>query len=521
MRTAHCLLLVCILSAIRVENVAAFGLNRGAISTGRWQHVNSVSRCTATSTSTFRLRALQIDAAVNAAATLPPPQGPLETFIQDKFVVAVRAALAGDQSLLATLTAGTDAKSRWDNPFFATMAEAKEALKQFSGFFLDPSVYVFSVTPLGVDRAEVEYQLSFTYPLPWRPRVVIHAKAVVAVSSDLTRVVSVTEIWENSVFDLFRKQVLPRLWDIWHLFASPVPEFPQPKHLGQFGKVTFAEFPPAVVYEVRWSGLAKYPGPPLQTLPGFCFIGPLQTSKPNRDPFYTVLPVETNSDSFICPTTQREMKRTSWILPVPSQFQHLVAARAREGAVVTIPPSEVEFNDAAVDDEDPDTVDVKVNNLDNVNIMKSVTMGAQRGASLRFDEALVEEFVQSERTEYRYRVTPRRLFAQVDVKGEVTPAKISSALAEIRSVVRLQGQEILASRILTRNGAPATNLALKRRSMDTGRAENKDDNFTPQIGLLVSNCKACFNSQGELAMAIYEIQFGGKLTRLQVELDIM
>ena len=50
-------------------------------------------------------------------------------------------------------------------------------------------------------------------------------------------------------------------------------------------------------------------------------------------------------------------------------------------------------------------------------------------------------------------------------------------------------------------------------------AGSADDKFTPQIGLLISNCKACFNAKGELAMAIYEIQFGNKLTRVQVELD--
>ena len=68
----------------------------------------------------------------------------------------------------------------------------------------------------------------------------------------------------------------------------------------------------------------------------------------------------------------------------------------------------------------------------------------------------------------------------------------------------------------TTSGPPAgTKLRMKKRTQD----DYSDPAYSPQVGLLVGNVKACFNSRAELAMAVYELQqFGRKETAVQVEL---
>ena len=241
------------------------------------------------------------------------------------------------------------------------------------------------------------------------------------------------------------------------------------------------------------------------------------------------------------------MKTTSWVVPVPTAClgsgvggvaapgvgQSLWAqARAAEPRPVSASQVDLGFGpgagagagagdglDAAAaaagagaDEADPaDATDFKVNNLEKLNIMKSVTNGAQRGAGLRFDESRVQEFLAAERTDVRYRLQPRRLLARVELRGEPSADKISKALGEIRAAC---GGGL--SSIADAAGLPAgTKLRMKKRTQD----DYSDPAYSPQVGLLVGNVKACFNSRAELAMAVYELQqFGRKETAVQVEL---
>ena len=43
----------------------------------------------------------------------------------------------------------------------------------------------------------------------------------------------------------------------------------------------------------------------------------------------------------------------------------------------------------------------------------------------------------------------------------------------------------------------------------------------PLLGLQLWSCKACFNMKGEPAMAVYEMQYGYRLTTVQVELEML
>ena len=48
--------------------------------------------------------------------------------------------------------------------------------------------------------------------------------------------------------------------------------------------------------------------------------------------------------------------------------------------------------------------------------------------------------------------------------------------------------------------------------------EKSNDSGAPVVGFQMYSTKACFNMQGEPAMAIYEIQFDRRETNVQVEL---
>ena len=109
--------------------------------------------------------------------------------------------------------------------------------------------------------------------LPWRPRIIVPGRVTLTADADNTSILSVVEEWEVTIPQIIAKQALPRLWDIWHIFSTPCPEFAPSKVLGREGRVSFVEMPPSIALEATWTGPAKYPGPPLLTIPGFSLFG--------------------------------------------------------------------------------------------------------------------------------------------------------------------------------------------------------------------------------------------------------
>jgi hypothetical protein len=417
------------------------------------------------------------------------------------FSTALVQGFRGDQSALRKLLPD---KVGWENPFVSTSSELKDSMDQFSRFFLEPSIVVFRTTPLTDRKFEIEYQLSFWYPMVWRPRIIIPIKATVTTNADYSAIVEVKEEWKFSVADLFTKQFMPRFWDIWHIFASPSPEYPPVKNIARIGKVSIVELPETVAIEVRWSGSAKYPGPPLLAAPGFSLFGSLRTSRPNRDPYLAVMPVEVQSGRYKDASTGEEMKRSSWIFHVPTVLQEKVLEQAKSGQLNTI-------TDVVDGMEGPDDIEPKEElkvEMQNVNVMKSITAGALRGQNVKVDEVALADFLAKEKKEYMYKILPPRKVAQIDIKGEAKPEKIAAALKEIRAAVESEGKNIF--------GRP---VKLRSRNLDdSSRDAGKDD--APLLGLQLHNVKGCFNYKAEPAMAIYEMQYGYRLTRVHVELEL-
>ena len=382
----------------------------------------------------------------------------------------------------------------------SNILEMKKGMAQFSDFFSEQALTVFKIVETSPRQYKVYYQISFWYPILWRPRIIIPGTALIQLSPNGSSISSIQETWDISITDIFLKQLPVRFWDLWNSFSTPSPEYPPMRTLAQVGKVSFVEMPQTVAMEIRWSGPAKYPGPPLLALPGFGLFGFLRTSRPNRDPFYTILPVEVQSGRYMDKNLNEEFKRSSWILHVPTHLQSKIYAQALKETVYPI--SDDEEEESA--DDLVDEVDYQVGQ-ENSNIMKSATGGAFRG-NVTFDEELMRDFESKERKEYVYRILPKRIIAQVDVRGEAAPEKISAALAEIKDVVREHSQ-----RVLGRSG-------VKMRMRDFDAEAGVEG--VPLLGLQLWSCKACFNEQAQPAMGAYELQYNSRLTRVFVELVI-
>eukprot|EP01038_Epipyxis_sp_PR26KG_P010024 gene10024-13480_t len=391
---------------------------------------------------------------------------------------------------------------KWENPIVSNLNELKEGVNQFFGFFESPSLTVYDTVKISSNQVKISYQLSFWYPLPWRPRIIIPSSAIITYDSKNEKIVNISEIWELSLTDIFFK-LWPRWWDAWHVFSTPSPEYPPVKQIGSLGAVSFVELPQTVALEVRWSGAAKFPGPPLSVVPGFALFGSLKTSKPNRDKFFTVLPVEVQSSRYTQPNTDEEMKRTSWVFHVPSHLHNTVFDKAKQQIKTKLANVNDEFTG---EDDLVDEIDYLVG-LENMSTMKEVKAGAVRGGDFELNTELMAEFEAKESKEYIYRILPKRIVVQIDVKGELDTKKISEALTSIKAAVKSNGPSILRKK----------NVQIKSKYYDS---DLPDIELSPLVGLQLHYCKGCFNSKAEPAMAIYEMQYNVQLAKVFLELEV-
>ena len=449
--------------------------------------------------SSFRLKMVTSDVEEKMnIATVDSSQEPLVSSIRDAWIDALQnGELTELQKLMSPI--------KWTNPIVGDKeSDVREAAKQFSEFFPEPNVMFFHTKYVDDNTFITRFQLSFWYPSPWRPRIIIPGELVVRKDSDM-KIISIEEKWDLSLSDIFTKQMLPRFWDVWHSFSSPSPEYPPIKTLGSFGKVEFVEMPETVVIDVIWKGLANLPGPPLLAIPGFALFGFLKTSRPNRDPYYTVLPVEVESGKFTTPEGVI-MKQSSWTMHVPTSLQSMIMDKVCSGVSYDIPTTSLLTDEDTVDTESDleAEVDYQVG-LENIEVMESIK-GASRGQNVDFDRELMKKFEDAESIAYRYRVIPKRTLATLKIQGDPTSEKISENLRELREVVSKESSSFFGR-------------AVSMKSLDVKSFEGTNDG-SPKFGVQLWSCKGGFNSKAEPAMAVYEMQYGYRSTKLYVELHM-
>jgi hypothetical protein len=149
--------------------------------------------------------------------------------------------------------------------------------------------------------------------------------------------------------------------------------------------------------------------------------------------------------------------------------------------------------------------------VNSIGLLNSVTGGTQRGSNVEFDKGKMKEFESFEKKEFRYKIMPRRLIASIDLKGEVTAEMISKTLKKIQETVVSKGKEVFGGRMPR----------IRKRDLDddgNGKSSSASSE-EPMLGLQLWNCKGCFNPNAEPAMAIYEMQYQFRMTRVFVELE--
>jgi len=147
------------------------------------------------------------------------------------FVEAKSGTGALEQKLLAVLSPTL----HWTNELFAvtSRAEAIAELKRFRDFFLEARLQAeppriresteFSENEsAGAAAVDIEWTLSGTWPLPWRPRVVLSAVSTIALEplGGALMLSCIEDAWAQRPWRIVR-QAAPRFGDVYGLYFSP------------------------------------------------------------------------------------------------------------------------------------------------------------------------------------------------------------------------------------------------------------------------------------------------------------
>lgn len=147
----------------------------------------------------------------------------------DAFAGAFRNSLKGDRNQLESLLKGN---SECKAPFVSSGNELLEALEKFAGFFTEPSFTVFSTKQVDTNTINLECQLSFWYPIFWRPRIIVPGTISIQLDESRSTIKRMTAKSALSLSTILFDQFLPRFWDLYHLWSSPSPERPPVRKLG-------------------------------------------------------------------------------------------------------------------------------------------------------------------------------------------------------------------------------------------------------------------------------------------------
>lgn len=171
--------------------------------------------------------------AASAKAPLPPksssqePSLPcLEPASGTPGVRALRDALAlvfqGANSADAALEDVLAPSCGWESPVLG--ADNREGiakcLEEFAAFVLDPVIMFTGENEESGGPVRLEWLLSFTQPLPWRPRITVSGRSFVSLDEARTIVTQIVDEWDVSPWSVVR-QALPRVADMVWLYAAP------------------------------------------------------------------------------------------------------------------------------------------------------------------------------------------------------------------------------------------------------------------------------------------------------------
>lgn len=217
------------------------------------------------------------------------------------------------------------------------LQQALDVLDQGRAFMIDPRM---TVTEARVDKAnnkvEIDWQLSGTWPFPYRPRVRAAGTTVASVDVGKNKVTKMEEKWDKPWWKVALEQAAPRGWDLWHLYLTPPSEKPLYKVLKKFDALEIREYYPRVVIE-----LETYDARPAVKFTEFAWVLPdfaftdelkLQGKAQYRETYLTTSPIESCVESVAWQKEEGQeevavpAKKIRWHVPVPSHLGHDVTA---------------------------------------------------------------------------------------------------------------------------------------------------------------------------------------------------
>lgn len=313
---------------------------------------------------------------------LPAAQESDDTLVQStyNFISALQSAIScKDVSPISTFL---NKNVQWSSPVVKSGKDLlQEQLPGFLSFFYDPKLQVFAIESVSPSerKVKVRYQLSFWYPFPWRPRIIVPATATISFETDQRTILSVDEAWDITLFDILLKQIPPRFWDIWHVFSIPVPEYPPVTNIVplkplQKEAISVVRLPESILYQAVWYAPKSLFGPPLTVIPGFSLygrIGPAQGK--GAEPYYTVKNVEVSSSRFLHPITGEEMKLYRWRMHVPTCLQDKVLSLVQSRTKLLIE------GDSLLGDDDGNEISIASSAMDNTSSINVTDFEVENG----------------------------------------------------------------------------------------------------------------------------------------------
>lgn len=446
-----------------------------------------------------------------------------ERHVVDQFVTSFQSAVQSrDPSSVQSLL---QKDAIWSNPKIGMVEQAN-----FAKSFLElhdlgdnPSMQVFETKELSSKgEFSLSLQWSSTMKLPWKPRVIVPCNMKLYVNPQTMLISRIEEKWDLTVLEIAVKQVSPRLWDLWHVYSSPQPEYPPISTLGKAGQVKLLELPETILFEIDWRGLAKYPGPPLAAIPSFTFIGELLKAKSRSSSsynYYTSLPVEADTTKFLDKVTGKEFKQSTWRFHVPTQLQHLVSEQAKSAEWQSLAVESL-LDDVNIDellnrktteieeapssdkfDSDLMEADPALNQLAQSLMTVKQTREFEMLNATSLLDSDIKEFEQYQQVRYRYRITPKRVIAAIDYNGrpdgKFLGEKYEALTAQLQSgEVQYQGRPVRVKR---------------------AQDPNESDKL---FGIQLWSTKMGFNDQALPAIGVYEMQYNQALNRVFVEVEL-
>jgi SOUL heme-binding protein len=162
-------------------------------------------------------------------ASMPALRSSDTDTLPEKLCHALAARFSDSTGAAEVLTSVLSTDCTWETPLFVAKGsgDVLKYLDSFLEFFIDPTILFTRLRADGTgDRNnELTWLVSFTYPLPWRPRVTLSGSTTLELSSTTPapasrEIVQILDTWDVPAWNI-GYQILPRLSDVLWVYPSP------------------------------------------------------------------------------------------------------------------------------------------------------------------------------------------------------------------------------------------------------------------------------------------------------------